>query len=168
MLFWFISGTLWVYLQSDFGIWVNVYTYIQQINVDTIMKCTRNTDDYTYYVHMNLHCSDEVNYLNHDKYCINNTRNIQRSQEIAFREVDGLALYCAPGAGIIFPSDKVTHLGRQHYADPWRTEYRQYMSPFWWHFHQWLHRKLSFRQLSAQSVMKNSSKWYFHFSDRAF
>ena len=125
--FWFISGTLWVYLQSDFGIWVNVYTYIQQINVDTIMKCTRNTDDYTYYVHVNLHCSDELNYLNHDKYCINNTRNIQRSQEIAFREVDGLALYCAPGAGIIFPSDKVTHLGRQHYADPWRTEYRQYI-----------------------------------------
>ena len=40
------------------------------------------------------------------------------------------------------------------------------MSSFWWKFHHWLHRKLSFWQLSVQPVMKISSKWrHFRFSD---
>ena len=39
------------------------------------------------------------------------------------------------------------------------------MSSFWWKFHHWLHRKLSFWQLSVQPVMKISSKWrHFRFS----
>ena len=39
------------------------------------------------------------------------------------------------------------------------------MLSFWWNFHQWLHWKLSFWQLSVQTVMKISSKWWhFHFS----
>ena len=41
------------------------------------------------------------------------------------------------------------------------------MSSFWWKFHHWLHRKLSFWQLSVQPVMKISSKWrHFRFSVR--
>ena len=40
------------------------------------------------------------------------------------------------------------------------------MSSFWWHFHHWLHWKLSFWQLPVQLVMKISSKWqHFRFSD---
>ena len=40
------------------------------------------------------------------------------------------------------------------------------MSSFWWKFHHWLHRKLSFWQLSVQPVMKISSKWWhFRFSE---
>ena len=40
------------------------------------------------------------------------------------------------------------------------------MLSFWWHSHHWLHRKLSFWQLSVQPVMKISSKWqHFRFSD---
>ena len=36
---------------------------------------------------------------------------------------------------------------------------------FWWHFHHWLHWKLSFWQLPVQPVMKISSKWqHFRFS----
>ena len=36
---------------------------------------------------------------------------------------------------------------------------------FWWNFNHWLHRKLSFWQLSVQPVMKISSKWrHFCFS----
>ena len=39
------------------------------------------------------------------------------------------------------------------------------MSSFWWNFHHWLHRKLSFWQLLVQPVMKISSKWrHFRFS----
>ena len=39
------------------------------------------------------------------------------------------------------------------------------MSSFWYNFHHWLHRKLSFWQLSVQPVMKISSKWrHFRFS----
>ena len=42
------------------------------------------------------------------------------------------------------------------------------MSSFWWHFHHWLHWKLSFWQLPVQLVMKISSKWqHFRFSDVA-
>ena len=45
----------------------------------------------------------------------------------------------------------------------YRTETE--MSSFWWHFHHWLHWKLSFWQLSVQLVMKISSKWqHFRFS----
>ena len=33
------------------------------------------------------------------------------------------------------------------------------MLSFWWNFNHWLHRKLSFWQLSVQPVMKISSKW---------
>ena len=33
------------------------------------------------------------------------------------------------------------------------------MTSFWWNFHHWLHRKLSYWQLSVQPVMKISSKW---------
>ena len=36
------------------------------------------------------------------------------------------------------------------------------MLAFWWHFRHWLHWKLSFRQLSMQTVTKISSKWW-HF-----
>ena len=40
------------------------------------------------------------------------------------------------------------------------------MLSFWWNFNHWLHRKLSFRQLSVQSMMKISSKWrHFCFSE---
>ena len=40
------------------------------------------------------------------------------------------------------------------------------MSSFWRNFHHWLHRKLSFWQLSVQSVIKISSKWqHFRFSE---
>ena len=40
------------------------------------------------------------------------------------------------------------------------------MLSFWWNFNHWLHRKLSFWQLSVQPVMKISSKWrHFCFSD---
>ena len=35
---------------------------------------------------------------------------------------------------------------------------------FWWHFHHWLHWKLSFWQLPVQPVMKILSKWHFRFS----
>ena len=39
------------------------------------------------------------------------------------------------------------------------------MLSFWWNFNHWLHRKLSFWQLSVQPVMKISSKWrHFCFS----
>ena len=39
------------------------------------------------------------------------------------------------------------------------------MLSFWWHFHHWLHWKLSLRQFSVQPVTKMSSKWWhFHFS----
>ena len=42
------------------------------------------------------------------------------------------------------------------------------MSSFWWHFHHWLHWKLSFWQLPVQLVMKISSKWqHFRFSGDA-
>ena len=33
------------------------------------------------------------------------------------------------------------------------------MSSFWWHFHHWLHWKLSFWQLPVKLVMKILSKW---------
>ena len=37
---------------------------------------------------------------------------------------------------------------------------------FWWHFHHWLHLKLSKWQLPVQPLMKISSKWrHFRFSD---
>ena len=49
-------------------------------------------------------------------------------------------------------------------ADRLSTETK--MSSFWWKFHHWLHRKLSFWQLSVQPVMKISSKWrHFRFSE---
>ena len=39
------------------------------------------------------------------------------------------------------------------------------MSSFWWHFHHWLHWKLSKWQLPVQPVIKISSKWrHFRFS----
>ena len=39
------------------------------------------------------------------------------------------------------------------------------MLSFWWNFNHWLHRKLSFWQLSVQPVIKISSKWrHFCFS----
>ena len=50
-------------------------------------------------------------------------------------------------------------------AAPLWTNTETKMSSFWWKFHHWLHRKLSFWQLSVQPVMKISSKWWhFRFS----
>ena len=43
-------------------------------------------------------------------------------------------------------------LGRAAYKLTWTW------LPFWWYFHHWLHCKLSFWQLTVQSVMKISSK----------
>ena len=39
---------------------------------------------------------------------------------------------------------------------------------YWWHFHHWLHWRLSCWQLPLQPVLKMSSKWHFYFSESYF
>ena len=97
-------------------------------------------------------------------------RNHQSSASLAF--VRGIHRgpvnfpHRGPVTRKIFPFDDVIMTyDRVMVIVPNHTDTETEMLSFWWNFNHWLHRKLSFWQLSVQPVIKISSKWrHFCFS----